>query len=159
MNNLNNIPEYLQAPEYLKKYTTKLELAHTEALKLGHDVAGKVFRDGMYIVDKLDDAIDGKRWDEVKELEAELDAICGPKLQRVALQVMLKHFAGLHDALCVLEDAALDEDGNHPYPIREIGTASLDLEMVLMLCQNHFHYIDHPPFAPVSDDNDVLLEE
>jgi hypothetical protein len=151
VNNLNNIPEYLQVPEYLKKYTTKLEFAHTEALKLGHDVAGKVFRDGMHIVDKLDVAIDGNRWDEVKELEAKLDAICGPNLQRAALQIMLKHFAGLYDALCVLEDAALDEDGNHPDYISEIGTASLDLETVLMRCQYHF--------AAVSDDNDTLMEE
>ena len=141
----------LNIPEYLKKYISKLDLAYTEALKLDREAGGKVYNDGMHIVDKLDVAIDGNRWDEVKELEAKLDAICGPNLQRAALQIMLKHFAGLYDALCVLEDAALDEDGNHPDYISEIGTASLDLETVLMRCQYHF--------AAVSDDNDTLMEE
>ena len=151
MNSLNNIPEYLQAPEYLKKYTTQLEFAHTEALKLGHDVAGKVFRDGMYIVDKLDDAISGNRWDEVKELEAELDAICGPKLQRAAMQTMLKHFASLYDALCVLEDLTLDELGNHPAQVDRISTSAHDLESVLMEYQYHL--------SRTAADDDVLLEE
>lgn len=154
MNNLNNIPEYLQAPEYLKKYTTQLKFAHTEALKLGHDVASRVFRDGMYIVDKLDDAIGGERRGEVKELEAELDAICGPKLQRVAMQVVLKHFASLHDALCVLEDLTLDERGNHPAQVDRISTSAHDLESVLMEYQYHLNDVDSVP-----DNNDVLLEE
>jgi hypothetical protein len=145
------VNDSLNIPEYLKKYISKLDLAYTEALKLDREAGGKVYNDGMHIVDKLDVAIDGNRWDEVKELEAKLDAICGPNLQRAALQIMLKHFAGLYDALCVLEDAALDEDGNHPDYISEIGTASLDLETVLMRCQYHF--------AAVSDDNDTLMEE
>lgn len=151
MNNLNNIPEYLQAPEYLKKYTTQLEFAHTEALKLGHDVASRVFRDGMYIVDKLDDAIGGERQGEVKELEAELDAICGPKLQRAAMQTMLKHFASLYDALCVLEDLTLDELGNHPAQVDCISTSAHDLETALMNYQYHLSRTDA--------DDDVLLEE
>lgn len=154
MNNLNNIPEYLQAPEYLKKYTAQLEFAHTEALKLGHDVASRVFRDGMYIVDKLDDAIGGERWGEVKELEAELDAICGSKLQRVAMQTMLKHFASLYDALCVLEDLTLDELGNHPAQVDCISTSAHDLDTALMNYQYHLNDVDSVP-----DNNDVLLEE
>ena len=145
MNSYNNIPEYLQ------KYISKLDLAYTVALKLGREVGGKVYNNGMHIVDKLDVAIDGNRQDEVKELEAKLDAVCGPDLQRAALQIMLKHFAGLRDALRVLEDAALDEDGDHPYPISGIGAASLDLEKALTRCQNHF--------AAASDYNDTLLEE
>ncbi len=147
MNNLNHIPDSL------KKYINQLEFAHTEALKLGHDVAGKVFRDGMYVVDKLDDAIDGKRWDEVKELEAELDAICDSKLKRVAMQVVLKHFASLHDALCVLEDLTLDERGNHPAQVDRISTSAHDLESVLMEYQYHLSRTD------ADNNDDVLLEE
>jgi len=145
------VNDSLNMPKYLQKYTAKLDLAYTEVLKLDREAGSKVYNDGMHIVDKLDVAIDGNRWDEVKELEAKLDAICGPNLQRAALQIMLKHFAGLYDALCVLEYAALDEDGNHPDYISEIGTASLDLETVLMRCKYHF--------AAASDDNDTLLEE
>ena len=146
MNNLNNIPDYL------KKYTNQLDFAYNEAMKIGSDVAGRVFRDGMYIIDKLDDAIHGERSDEVKELEAELDAICNSRLQRAAMQVVLKHFANLYHALCVLEDMTLDEHGNHPAQVDRIATSAHDLESVLMEYQYHLSRTD-------ANDNDVLLEE
>lgn len=110
----------MKYPKNLVKYGVKLDGAALDVEPLGLDVKGRFIAAGERIIEQLDEAIEGKNWDYVTELEAQFDHHCVVEVKTLLVGHMMKHLDHMHDAMKVLEYITEDADRRCPAAVSNL---------------------------------------